>query len=153
MTGFTGGTRIGARLVRAIVVGALATSVACGGGSGSTPTQPSNTGGGTTTGGGSGGGTSTSTPTITITSSGVSPSEVTISPGQRVRFVNNNSIPHDMSSDPHPEHTDCPEINLVGFIQPTQTKETGNFAVVRTCGFHDHNQPTNDSLRGRIVIR
>ena len=33
----------------------------------------------------------------------------------RLTFVNNDSTPHDMSSDPHPEHTGCPEIT-VGFV-------------------------------------
>jgi hypothetical protein len=58
-----------------------------------------------------------------------------------------------MSSNPHPEHTDCPEINQVGFIAPNQTKLTGNLNTRRTCGFHDHDQPTNVSLQGSIVIQ
>jgi hypothetical protein len=58
-----------------------------------------------------------------------------------------------MSSDPHPEHTNCPAINDVGFIQAGQTKLTGNLNVVRTCGFHDHNQPSNTALQGSIVIQ
>jgi hypothetical protein len=58
-----------------------------------------------------------------------------------------------MESNPHPEHTDCPAINQVGFIQPGQTKLTGNLNIVRTCGFHDHDQPTTTSLQGTIVIQ
>ena len=50
-----------------------------------------------------------------------------------------------MDSDPHPEHTDCPEINNIGFISPGQTKETGNLNTVRTCGYHDHGNP-DDAL-------
>jgi hypothetical protein len=57
-----------------------------------------------------------------------------------------------MESDPHPEHTDCPDINQVGFIVPGQMKLTGNLNVVRTCGFHDHNQPDVTRLQGSIVI-
>jgi len=57
-----------------------------------------------------------------------------------------------MNSDPHPEHTDCPAINQVGFLQPNQTKQTGALNVVRSCGFHDHNQPTTTALQGTIVI-
>lgn len=115
----------------------------CSGGGGGSPTAP------TPNPGGGGGGTVT----ITITANGVSPQSVTIAPGGRVRFVNNNTRAHDMSSDPHPEHTDCPEINQVGFIQPGQTKETGTLNAVRTCGFHDHNQPSNASLTGSISVR
>ncbi|MEQ1574058.1 MAG: hypothetical protein ABL993_07405 [Vicinamibacterales bacterium] len=94
-----------------------------------------------------------STNTITISASGVSPKTITVPPGTRVTFVNNSNSPHDMSSDPHPEHTDCPEINQVGFISAGQTKLTGNLNTPRTCGYHDHNQPSNTSLQGSIVIQ
>jgi hypothetical protein len=58
-----------------------------------------------------------------------------------------------MFSDPHPEHSDCPEINSVGFLSPGQTKQTGNLNTVRNCGFHDHERPLNTSLQGTILIR
>src|SRR5437762_536977 len=64
--------------------------------------------------------------TITMTSAGVSPKQLTVSPGTRVLFTNNDSRTHVMNSDPHPEHTDCPEINNIGSITFGQTKETGN---------------------------
>src|SRR6267378_3016339 len=60
--------------------------------------------------------------TITITSSGVSPATVTISAGGQVTFVNHDSRNHDMQSDPHPEHTDCPELSQVGFLVPGQSR-------------------------------
>ena len=91
---------------------------------------------------------------ITIASSGaVSPTELVVPPGTRVLFVNSDSRRHDMTSDPHPDHTDCPEINQVGLLQPMQSRETGNLVAVRTCGFHDHENPENTALSGRIVIR
>jgi plastocyanin len=111
---------------------------ACGGND--NPTGPSG-------GGGTVGGT-----TITITAAGVSPKNVTVSAGSRVTFVNSDSRPHDMNSDPHPEHTDCPEIN-VGFIAAGASGTTQNLTRVRTCGFHDHNQPTATALQGTIVIQ
>ena len=91
--------------------------------------------------------------TITITSAGVSPKSLTVNAGSQVSFVNNDAISHEMHSDPHPEHTDCPEINFVGFLSPGQTKQTGNLNTVRTCGFHDHALPLNTSLQGSILIR
>ena len=103
-------------------------------------------------GGGGGGGTGTVAATITITATGVSPQNVTVAPGSRVTFVNNNTRAHDMSSDPHPAHTDCPEIT-VGFLQTGQSATTQNLNRVRTCGFHDHNQDTNTSLQGTIRIQ
>lgn len=92
-------------------------------------------------------------PTIAISSSGVSPKAVQISVGGRVRFVNNDTATHTIGSDPHPEHTDCPEINQVGFLLPGQSRETGNLVLPRTCGFHDHERPDVQALRGTITIR
>jgi hypothetical protein len=132
----------------AAAVFVTATAVACGGGSSSTPTSPT-TGGGT-----SGGGTTGDTATITIGSDGrVTPSSVTINRGGRVTMVNNHNRAHDMSSDPHPEHTQCPEINQIGFLNPGQSRTSGNFNTARSCGFHDHNEDTNPNLKGTIVIQ
>lgn len=91
---------------------------------------------------------------FTISASGVvGPSEIVVPPGTRVLFVNNDSRAHEMTSDPHPEHNICEEINQVGLLNPGQQRETGNLVVVRTCGFHDHRNPDAAGLRGRIVIR
>ena len=117
--------------------GAIAFAGACGGGS----TSPS------------GGGTPPPNTTITITSSGVSPKNLRVSAGTQVTFVNNSVIVHQMFSDPHPEHTDCPEINNVGYLAPGQSKQTGNLNTVRTCGYHDHGLFTDTSLQGTITIR
>ncbi len=134
------------RIFDLVVGGALVTvalAAACGGGT-STPTSPST--GGT-------GGTGGSSTTITITSSGVSPKALTVSPGSRVTFVNTDSRAHFMASDPHPIHTDCPELNQVGMLQPGQSGTSGNLNTVRTCGFHDHDNPGSTALQGSIVIR
>ena len=78
---------------------------------------------------------------------------MTVAAGTRVTFVNNDSRVHDMNSNPHPEHTDCPAINQVGFLQPGQSQQTGNLNTSRTCGFHDHNRDSDTSLQGTIVIQ
>jgi plastocyanin len=126
----------------------LLAAAACGGGGGSTPAAPT---------------TPTTTPaptaspvagvTITITSAGVSPKQVEVPVGGRVTFVNNDSTFHEMASDPHPIHTDCPEINQVGALSPGTSRQTAAFTRARTCGFHDHGQENNTSLQGQIVIR
>jgi plastocyanin len=124
----------------------LALAAACGGGDDDPGTGPS--------GGGGGGGGGNATATITITANGVSPKEVTVAPGSRVTFVNNDSRSHDMASDPHPTHGDCPAIEQgVGFIQTGQTKLTNNLNVVRVCGYHDHNQPDVVALQGTIRVQ
>jgi plastocyanin len=91
--------------------------------------------------------------TITIGAAGVSPKSLTVAAGSRVMFVNRDTREHQMASDPHPDHTDCPELNQVGLLRAGESRETGNLVTVRTCGFHDHDQPTNEALRGTIVIR
>ena len=116
----------------------MMTAAGCGGGGG--PTDPS---------------PAPSNPNrITISASGaVSPTELIVPPGTRVLFINNHTRRHDMTSDQHPDHMDCPEINQVGVLQPGQNRETGNLVSVRTCGFHDHENPDDPLLKGRIVIR
>ena len=93
------------------------------------------------------------TPTIQITASGVSPKTIEVPLGSRVLFVNNDNREHYMHSDPHPEGTDCPELNQVGFLNPNQSRETGNLVEPGTCGFHDHIEFNDASLRGQITIR
>ncbi len=109
--------------------------VACGSGSPTTPTPAPG-----------------SPNTVTITASGVSPKELTVRQGTRVLFVNNGTRTRDMGSDPHPEHDQCPELN-VGRLTPGQSRETQNLNTIRTCGFHDHDDPTNTTVQGRITIQ
>ena len=96
--------------------------------------------------------TTTATTTITITSSGVDPKNIVVQRGSRVTFVVNDGTPHDMNSDPHPQHTSCPDMN-VGFIQSGQSGQTQALNTARTCGYHDHNQPSNVNLQGTITIQ
>jgi plastocyanin len=135
---------------RAILVTVAAVSMGCGGDD--TPTAPS---GGNSGGGGTGGSNNppVATTTITITAAGVSPQRITVAPGSRVTFINNDSRPHEMNSDPHPTHGECPAIDDVSFITAGQTKMTGNLNVVRTCGFHDHNLFPNAAFQGQIIVQ
>jgi plastocyanin len=130
-----------ARVTRAPLLVCLLTA-SCGG-SASPPTSP---------------GSPANPYTFTLTASGVSPKELSVPAGTRVLFVNNDSRRHDMSSDPHPEHDLCPEINSVGVLNPGQSHETLNLVAIRTCGFHDHDNPppttqAGNLWTGRIVIR
>ena len=120
----------------------LALMMACGDGGGSTPTTPSGTGPGA------------SGATITIGTNGaISPSSVSITVGQSVTFVNSDTRSHEMASDPHPAHTNCPSINALGILGAGQTRLTNSFAAAGTCGFHDHGDPDNNGLKGTITIR
>jgi hypothetical protein len=124
----------------ALVLTALA--VACGGGNDSptAPTPPP-----------SGGPAPGNTLTLTITSNGLSAGgEVAV--GGTVTIVNNGTSAHEMSSDPHPAHTDCPGLNF-GSLQPGQQRTSQPLTSARTCGVHDHINPGTQSLTRSIVIR
>ena len=136
-----GGTlvsRLVGLILRCLTAGLLLSG--CGGGS--TPAGPSTP---PATGG-------NAAITVTVSASGVSPKQLTVTQGTRVLFTDTDTRTREMTSDPHPEHTDCVEINNIGFISPGQTKETGNLNTIKTCGYHDHGNPDDARFRGQIVI-
>jgi plastocyanin len=90
--------------------------------------------------------------TFRIGPAGVDPHEVRVKRGNYVLFVNNDNRPHTMVSDPVDLHTQCPVLNRVGIIQPGESRESGSLTDSTTCGFHDHNDPSDASLKGRIVV-
>ena len=133
--------------VAAALTAAAAFAIACGSspGSGSTsgPSSPATAPSG-----------AVATQTITISNNTVSPKNIIAARGSQVTFVNNDTVSHNMFSDPHPDHTDCPEINAVGFLAPGQTRRTDNMITNRTvCGFHDHDLPNVAGLQGSITIQ
>ena len=95
---------------------------------------------------------SAKTVTVTITKNGFGPKSAGVVPNDVVQFMNSDSTAHDMASNPHPEHTDCTEINSVGFLNPGQSRQTGNLNTARACGFHDHGNPNNTNLQGSVVV-
>jgi hypothetical protein len=121
----------------------LAMAAACGSDSSS---------GGTT--GPTGGCTPSSNPnTIVIQNNQVCPQTLTVALGSQVTMINNDSQVHDMESDPHPEHTDCPPLAQIGFLNPGQTRSSGNLITARRCGFHDHSRPDVAALKGTITVQ
>ena len=120
---------------------ALALAVACGG-SDSTPSGPT------------GACTPSANPnTIVIQNNQVCPQRLTVARGSQVTMINNDTRAHEMDSDPHPEHTQCPELNQIDFLNPGQSRTSGNLNIARTCGFHDHSNPDNQALRGTITVQ
>lgn len=132
-------------MTQTAAVVAMTAFAACGGGGG---------GNGGPIGPGTGGGTPGPIgATITIANGRVTPASVTITVGQSVNFVNNDGAVRNVSSDPHPVHTDCPALNAVGNISNGQTRATNAFTSARVCGFHNHDDPDNNNLKGSIDIR
>jgi plastocyanin len=128
-------------LIAAATALTLAVS-ACGGSD--SPTAPSS---------GGGGNSGPVTATVTVTASGVSPSSVTVAPGSRVTFVNNDSRPHEPASDPHPTHGSCPPVDQIGFIAAGQSRTSGNLNTTGTCSYHDHLNDGDARLRGTIRVQ
>jgi plastocyanin len=129
-------------LTRSAAVGlAWVLAVACGGKGNTTPSPPLTCS------------TLPNATTILIIDNAVCPQTLTVALGSRVTFINNEGREHEMVSDPHPEHTDCIEINQVGTLQSGQRRESGNLNTVRSCGFHDHINAQIRGLQGTIVIR
>lgn len=91
--------------------------------------------------------------TITITAAGVSSQSVTINAGGRITWINNDTVAHQPSSDPHPVHSDCQGLNM-SLLGPGQQATSAALSTRRTCGFHDHqNDNTVASMRGSVIIQ
>lgn len=110
-----------------------------GGGGGTTPTGPA----GNTAG--------TLGATIRITADGVVPKDVTIDPGEFVRFINDDTRPHQIQTNPHLLHTDCPP-NNIAILNPGQSADTTRFIESKGCGFHNHLLPDAQAFWGVIRV-
>lgn len=81
------------------------------------------------------------TVTVTYGDDGFSPKEVTIAKGSTVNFINKSQMPLWVASDPHPEHTDYPEFDVIyGRDQYPRMGEDFSFTFekVGTWKYHSH---------------
>ena len=124
------------------LAGGIALVIGCGSSSSSNTTGPS---GGCTP--------STSANTLVIQNNTICPQALTVARGSQITVLNSDSRIHEMDSDPHPEHTDCPELNQIGHLEPSQSRQSGNLNTARKCGMHDHSAPDVTSLRATITIQ
>jgi hypothetical protein len=90
--------------------------------------------------------------TLTIVANGITPNNATINAGQSIMLVNNDSRAHEISSNPHPVHTDCPALNF-GSLSPGQSRTSNALTAAGTCGFHDHLDPNNAAWQGQVTVR
>ncbi|MDD1656227.1 MAG: cupredoxin domain-containing protein [Methanomicrobiales archaeon] len=75
------------------------------------------------------------------------PASLTISAGTTVIWTNEDSAPHQVASDPHPAHTDLPE--LVSDTLSSGDSYRFTFVKTGTYGYHCHLHPT---MKGTIVV-
>jgi hypothetical protein len=91
--------------------------------------------------------------TLVIMNGTICPQTITVARGSQLTIQNLDPSVHDMNSDPHPEHTDCPELNQIGNLQTNQSRISGNLNTARRCGMHDHINPDRASLKATITIQ
>ena len=85
--------------------------------------------------------------TITYSDSGFSPSTVTVQTGGTVVIKNTSSHGLQFDSDPHPVHTNNPELN-VGTV-PAGQSTTFTPDTKGTFGYHNH---LNASQKGTLIV-
>lgn len=88
--------------------------------------------------------------TLIITSSGISPKTLTVDRGTVVTIVNNDSRSHQINSNPHPDHTDLPD--LINSIS-AGSSSTYTFTKTGSWGYHDHNDPFDEKWKGTVVVQ
>lgn len=90
--------------------------------------------------------------TVTIRSGGVSPNSAT---GARamVQFVNEDGAAHEIRSNPHPGHSDCPELNVGVIAAGQRVSILTPLNSGRTCAYHDDTRPDDPRFQGTIVSR
>ena len=135
--------RLGTRAGGIILAAGIAIVAACGGSSSSPSSNP--TPGACTP--------SANANTLVIQNNTICPSALTVTRGTQITILNSDSRTHEMDSDPHPEHTDCPELNQIGFLSTGQSRQSGNLNIARKCGMHDHSSPDTASLKATITIQ
>lgn len=78
--------------------------------------------------------------TITITNGGFEPASTKIIHGQTVKWINAEATPHWPVSDPHPAHTDHPELDPLHELGQGETFLV-TFMKSETIRYHDHLYP------------
>jgi plastocyanin len=87
-------------------------------------------------------------PTVYITDNGLNPEEITINPGQIIKFVNQSSTNHWIASNSHPTHEMFYEFDELTTLSPGETWEF-KFKYSGDWPYHDH---LNPSLNGIIHV-
>ncbi len=86
--------------------------------------------------------------TVTIEAGKFNPASITINVGDSVVWLNKDSSPHHVASDPHPTHTGLP-----GLESPDMAgNQTYSFTFTKagTFGYHDHLNPT---IKGTVIVK
>ncbi len=84
---------------------------------------------------------------VKITATGFQPSTITIKAGESVTWINQETKIRNVSSDPHPQHTLHPFMNIGNIAASKESSVT--FSSKGTYTYHDHLTPSH---KGTIVV-
>nr|MBA2356640.1 hypothetical protein [Acidobacteriota bacterium] len=93
---------------------------------------------------------------ITVTAQGVTPRVLVVAPGEQVTIRNLDTVTHQIFSAPYLERSQCPALNQIGFLQPGESRASGNFTAPGICGFLDDVRPGQQLKRdfqGYVIVR
>lgn len=86
--------------------------------------------------------------TITYTAAGFEPRDIQVAKGTQVNFLNRTQLPLWVASDPHPEHTDYPELDA-GVIAGEHVQPGRDFGFkfdkAGTWKYHNHSAPEHSA--------
>lgn len=85
-------------------------------------------------------GKSSTAVTLSYTGSAFTPDTINATVPLTLTVRNDSKDALSFNSDPHPQHTQCPNLNL-GAIDPGQSKSV-TITSPETCGFHNHLNPS-----------
>ncbi len=85
---------------------------------------------------------------VALTATGYAPPSVTVKVGQVVTWTNTSGSSATVSSDPHPTHTDLPELDSPTLGNGDSYSFT--FTKVGTWGYHNHLDP---SVEGTVIVQ
>lgn len=88
------------------------------------------------------------TTSVVYTDDGFEPATIRISQGETVTWENQASVPMFVASDPHPAHTDLPELEADVNTEPGETYEF-TFEEAGVWGYHDH---LNSFRTGTVIV-
>lgn len=78
---------------------------------------------------------------VKVSSSGFSPQNITITVGESVTWINEDSENHQIQSAVHPTHQLYPPLNTVGLLKSGEKKSL-SFPEAGTYKYHDHLNPS-----------
>ena len=93
-----------------------------------------------------------STATVEIRSIGFDRTLVIVAPGGRVTFRNRDTVSHQIASNVHPDHQQCPQLNSPLLAAGESFTATMSQEDHRSCGFHDEQRLNEPGFRGTVDV-